>query len=179
MVFASSGSGIPNLLSARSSASRLFGGVNIGDITDEQALEYLTCLCNDASSDEIAAAVKLVGGHFTDLLSAAAILLERGDHRNETLERLLKIRGRLEKTLLSALPKRVFTAVQGIARGIVESTSGILTTKEYRSFIEELDEKDLQLINNLNIFLINPQEVSFHSRLTKLYFESLFKKKIV
>ena len=73
--------------------------------------------------------------------------------------------------------KRVFTAVQGIARGIIESTSGILTTKEYRSFIEELDEKDLQLINNLNIFLINPQEVSFHSRLTKLCFESLFKRK--
>ena len=92
VVFASSGSGIPNLLNARSSVSRLFGGVDVGDITDEQALEYLTCLCNDASSDEIAAAVKLVGGHFTDLLSAAAILSERGDHRNETLEqRLLKI----------------------------------------------------------------------------------------
>ena len=145
-------------------------------------MEYLTCLCSDASSDEIAAAVKLVGGHFTDLLSAAAILLERGDHRNKTLEqRLLKIRGRLEKTLLSALPKRVFAAVKAIARGIVESTTGILTLKEYQSFIEELDEKDLQLINNLqlNIFLINPQEVSFHSRLTKLYYESLFKKKII
>ena len=143
-------------------------------------MEYLTCLCSDASSDEIAAAVKLVGGHFTDLLSATAILSERGDHRNKMLEqRLLKIRGCLEKMLLSALPKRVFAAVKGIARGIVESTAGILTLKEYQSFIEELNEKDLQLINNLNVFLINPQEVSFHSRLTKLYFESLFKKNIV
>ena len=89
--------------------SRLFGEVDVGDITDEQALEYLTCLCSDASSDEIAAAVKLVGGHFTDLLSAAAILSEHGDHRNKTLEqRLLKIRGCLEKMLLSVLYPREF-----------------------------------------------------------------------
>lgn len=66
MAFASSDSGVPNLMYVRSSVSRLLGGVDVGDITDEQALDYLTCLCNDASSDEIATVVKLVGGRFTD-----------------------------------------------------------------------------------------------------------------
>ena len=66
VAFASSDSLIPNLMRARSSASRLIGRVVIGDITDEQALDYLTCLCNDASSDELATVVKLVGGRFID-----------------------------------------------------------------------------------------------------------------
>ena len=92
IAFASSDSGVPNLMYARSSVSRLLGGVDVGDITDEQALDYLTCLCNDASSDEIATAVKLVGGRFTNLLSAAKVISKHGNGMNKTLEqRLLKL----------------------------------------------------------------------------------------
>ena len=55
--FASSESGVPNLMNARSSASRLIHRIEGGDITAKQALGYLTSLCNNALKDEIAIAV--------------------------------------------------------------------------------------------------------------------------
>ena len=178
VVFAASDSSVPNLMRARSSISRLIGTIDVGDITDQQALNYLTCMCDNASSDNVATAVNLVGGHFLDLLSAAHIIKTHRDGVNETLEKLLLDTLRdLEKTLfiLGALPRRVVTAVQEIARGILDSSTGTLTIAEYASYVEDLNQTDLQLIDTLNIFLINSPDVMFHSRLTKRYFESRFK----
>ena len=62
VLFAFSKSGVPNLMNARSSASRLIHTIRVGDVTDKQALDYLTCLCHNASKDDIATAVKFVGG---------------------------------------------------------------------------------------------------------------------
>ena len=95
---------------------------------------------------------------------------------NETLEKLLLDTLKdLEKTLLGALPRRVHTAVQEIARGILDSSTGTLTTAEYVSYVEELNQTDLKLIDTLNIFFISSPDVMFHSRLIKRYFESRFK----
>ena len=176
VVFAASDSSVPNLMRARSSISRLIGTIDVGDITDEQASNYLTCMCDNASSDDVATAVNLVGGRFFDLLSAARIIKTHRDGVNETLEKLLlDTLQDLEKTLLGAVPRRVHTAVQEIARGILDSSTGTLTIAEYASYVEELDQTDLQLIDNLNIFLINsPDAIIFHSRLTQRYFESRF-----
>ena len=176
VVFVASDSSIPDLMTARSSISRLFYTIDIGDLTDEQALDYLTCLCDGASNDEIATAVNLVGGRFVDLLYAAHVIKIRKHGVNESLEKLLlDNRKDLEKTLLYALPTRVHTAVFKIARGLLESSTGTLTLSEYASYVKELNQTDRQLIDAINIFSINSPDVMFHSRLTKRYFESRFK----
>ena len=177
VVFAASDSSVPNLMRARSSISRLLTTIDIGDITDEQALDYLTCLCDDASNDEIATVVNLVGGRFVDLLNAANVIEIRKHGVNESLEKLLLDTLKdLEKTLLNALPTRVHTAVFKIVRGLLESSTGTLTVAEYASYVKELNQTDRQLIDTMNIFLINSPDVMFHSRLTKHYFESLYKE---
>ena len=176
VVFVASDSSVPDLMTARSSISRLFYTIDIGDLTDEQALDYLTCLCDGASNDEIATAVNLVGGRFVDLLYAAHVIKIRKHGVNKSLEKLLlDTRKDLEKTLLYALPTRVHTAVFKIARGLLESSTGTLTLSEYASYVKELNQTDRQLIDTINIFSINSPDVMFHSRLTKRYFESRFK----
>ena len=51
-------------------------------------MDYLTCLCERASNDEIATTVNLVGGRFVDLYAAHVIKI-RKHGVNETLEKLL------------------------------------------------------------------------------------------
>ena len=113
-------------------------------------------------------------------MSAAKVISKRGNGMNKTLEqRLLKLRARLEKTLFNALPERLLIAVDNIACSLVNSTTGTLTLDEYRSLVKGLDKEDIQLIDTMNIFLIKPWKISFYSRLTKHYFESLYKEKLL
>ena len=149
VMFASSESSVPNLMNSRSSASRLIHRIQVTDITDEQALDYLSCLCNGASKDELAIAVQLVGGHFVDLLSAAVVLSRCGEDQNETLEqRLLDMRVHLEKMLLSALSKRVLNALYEIVCSLISSSTSTITLDEYKSLVDGLDEDDLKLIDS-------------------------------
>ena len=60
-VFTSGDSRVPDIFYERSSKSRLESPVILGDITDQEAVRYLRCKCQNASNDTIANAVKLTG----------------------------------------------------------------------------------------------------------------------
>ena len=45
VLFASSESSVPNIMQSRSAISRLRHTIHIGDITDKEAFESLTCMC--------------------------------------------------------------------------------------------------------------------------------------
>ena len=103
VLFVSSGSAVPNLMRSRSSASRLLGRITVGDITNKQAADYLTCRCPNISKDTIAKAVSLVGGRFVDLIIAAFIInTEYGDNLEQEL---LESREMLQWAQSASLPK--------------------------------------------------------------------------
>lgn len=173
VLFSSSESGVTNLMKSRSSASRLIHTVKVGDLTDKQAFDYLTCRCHNASKDEIADAVRLVGGRVVDLVTAARTMNAR-DMKMTLEQQLLKAReGLLQKSLMTSLPKRVRTVLYEIAHSLINSPSGKIAMSAYDSLVKELDEGDLKLIEATNVFSIESKEVTFHSRLTKRYFEDL------
>ena len=89
VMFASSESSVANFMRTRSSTSLLTYNLKIGDITDEQARNYLSCMCPKAMKEEVDTAVELVGGHFVDLITAAEFLQNRGTDENMTLEQRL------------------------------------------------------------------------------------------
>ena len=52
---------MPNILHSRSAVSRLSPRMlYIGDITDQAAVDYLTCMCPNVTKHHITAAVRLV-----------------------------------------------------------------------------------------------------------------------
>ena len=78
--FSSSENSVPNILRSRSAKSRLFPeDVYIGDISDQAAVDYLTCFCPDIPKQHITATVRLVGGRFVDLVTACKILTSGSD----------------------------------------------------------------------------------------------------
>ena len=87
VVFAASDGQVFSLFFARSAGSRLYVPTVIGDISHQQALEYLNCMCPDhVSTDAINQTVDLVGGRFVHLQMAAVILARFSDFsliRNE------------------------------------------------------------------------------------------------
>ena len=71
VLFASSESSVPNIMKSCSAKSQLVYTLNIGDITDKEAVNYLTCRCPNATKDVIAKAVQLIGGCFIHLTIVA------------------------------------------------------------------------------------------------------------
>ena len=57
-LFASSESSVTNIIRSRSSVSRLFGEITVVDISDEEAVGYLTCMCPNATKGVITSAVR-------------------------------------------------------------------------------------------------------------------------
>ena len=85
-LFASSESSVPNIMRSRSSVSRLFRTITMVDINDEEAVDYLTCMCPNATKGVITSTVRLVGGRFVDLLTASQII---NDGMADELEEIL------------------------------------------------------------------------------------------
>ena len=146
---------------SKSSASRLLGRITVGDITDKQAADYLTCRCPNISKDTIAKAVSLVGGRFVDLIIAALIInTEYGDNLEKEL---LESREMLQRAQLASLPKQVLTALHKIAQSLLDSPSGTITLSTYHNFlVDVLDVDDRGLIESTDVFWINKGEVMFY-----------------
>ena len=51
VLFLSSESSVPNIFRSRSAKSRMHSTLFVGDISDEEAIEYITCLCKNASNE--------------------------------------------------------------------------------------------------------------------------------
>ena len=106
-LFASSESSVPNIRS-RSSVSRLFGEITVVDISDEEAVDYLTCMCPNATKGVITSAVRLVGGRFVDLFTASLII------NHGYADELEKILLQKLKASLATLPPQVYMMLCGI-----------------------------------------------------------------
>ena len=63
-LFVSNENSVPSIMLTRSSASRMHKVIKMGNITDEEAVNYLTCMCPNATKEAITNAVRLVGGRF-------------------------------------------------------------------------------------------------------------------
>ena len=75
ILFVSSESIIPTIMRSRSAKSGMFGVLDIGDITDKEAVDYLTCMCPNTTSDVNQKVVQLVGGRFIHLELASDFLI--------------------------------------------------------------------------------------------------------
>ena len=64
-------SSVPNRMRSRSAKSRLHETIKVGNITDDEAISYSSCMCPNATKEVATNAVRLVGGRFNDLVAAA------------------------------------------------------------------------------------------------------------
>ena len=167
-LFASSESSVPNIIRSRSSVSRLFRTITMVDIRDEEAVEYLTCMCPNATKGVITSAIRLVGGRFVDLLAASQIISD-GD-----ADKLKEILLQKLKASLATLPPQVKNVLYDVVRHILKSPRNKITRDEYKTLVSVLDTKDQDLIEIANIFWVKLDEVIFHSPITQHYFKTLF-----
>ena len=170
-MFASSESAVPNIMRSRSAASRLAPRKEIADITDKEAIDYLTCMCPNTTKDNITKAVALVGGRFCDLVMAAGVFNEGLETELETI--LLDTQRYKLMSFFNTAPSKIVAIIVDVARSILQSPSNEITRDEYNSFVSMLDSKDKQFIEETNSFWIKSVEVTFHSRLAQHYFKSL------
>ena len=167
VVFSSSENSVPDILRSRSAKSRLFPeDVYIGDITDQAAVDYLTCLCPDIPKQHIIATARLVGGRFMDLLTACKILTSESD--------LKKVIFKGIKESLKLMPNETIPVLFDIMRSILQSPNNAITLDMYYSLVSTLDNTKKEVIKNSNMVLIYNGRVECHSRLVKRYFEMLF-----
>ena len=168
ILFASSESIVPNIMRSRSAKSRLSGGVHVGDITDKEAVNYLTCMCPNISSDVIHKAVDLVGGRFAHLKTASKYLRKQSGLAvlRETLF------GEAETTF-SKLPLEVKTVFIAVVQYLLQSPTKMIDTVDYDILVRELTIDQQQLIEMTNFIEIKrtKNEVYFASRFVRQFFE--------
>ena len=138
------------------------------DINDEEAVDYLTCMCPNATKGVVTSAVRLVGGWFVDLLTASRII------NNGNADRLKEILLQKLKAHLVTLPSRVDNVLYDVVRHILKSPRNNITRAEYKILVSVLDTKDQEKIEMANVFWVKLDEVVFYSRVTQHYFETLF-----
>ena len=139
----------------------------VGDITDKEAVGYLTCMCPNASKDVVAKAVQLFGGRFIHLTIAAS-KFQFGDAG------LAKARHTVFTdiaTTLARLPFKVRTVLIAVVRSILQSPPKMITIAVYHTLVIELTN-DLRLIDITNIIEIKPLVgVFLASRAVETYFK--------
>ena len=128
-----------------------------------------------ATKEEVNSIVELIGGRFSDLLSASTLLKDAG---NQTLEKKLAMILGMAKSVvrdqIDLLPENVLAVVYEIARSMINSSTGMITAEEYSSLVKKLNKSEKNLIGDVNVFFMRPDEVEFHSRLTKQFFKDLY-----
>ena len=91
-------------------------------------------------------------------------------HADELEKRLLlKV-----KASFAPLPPQVKNILYDVVQHILESPRNEITRDEYETLVSVLDTKDQEKIEMANIFWVKVDEVIFHLRVTKHYFEALF-----
>ena len=93
----------------------------VGDITDEEAVNYLTCMCPNATKDVITNAVKLVGGQFNDLVVAVSYVKQ--EMANE-LEYILLSSIQAD---MNALPSSITIVLVEVVRSVLQSPRNTIT----------------------------------------------------
>ena len=166
-VFASSGSSVPNIMRSRSSKSRLHEIITVGDITDEEAVNYLSCMCPNATKDVITNAVRLVGGRFNDLV-VAAHYIQKGKANKLENGLLTSIRADI-----ISLPSRIATVLDEVVRRVLQSPRNTITRDAYNILVNKLNTSDLKAIEKTNVLWIDEKVVTFGSRLAQHYWQGI------
>ena len=168
VLFASSESSVPNIMKSRSAKSRLSAILKIGDITDKEAVNYLTCMCPNATQDVIAKAVQLIGGRLIHLVFVADILKfgEAGlaKYKSTIFEDI--------ETSIRRLPVNVRTILIAVVQNILQSPTKMITLDDYDALVRGLTQDDEKLIDMTNIIDIRPLKgVFLASRVVETYFK--------
>ena len=174
VLFTSSESDVPKIMRSRSAKSRLRAVIQIGEITDEEALEYLTCMCPNASKEDVTKAVQLFGGRFIHLTHAADAL-PSGEAGIDRLKE--KVFNDIWTTVID-LPPKVRNVLMVVVQNILQSPTKMITKDNYYgNLVRELSKDDLRLIDMTNILYINARRgVYLGSRVVEIYFKEEFSK---
>ena len=167
LLFSSSESSVPNIMLTRSSTSRLHELITVGDISDEQAVEYLSCMCPNATKDDIKSAVELVGGRFSDLVVAQDYI-----NRGIGYDNLKRFFLDSVRALIVALPSWIRDVVYKVMESILNSNNSMITRDEFNDLLKTLNTSDIELIEKLNVLRIDSRIVTFASRVTQHYWDS-------
>ena len=137
----------------------------MGDITDEEAVHYLTCMCPNGTKDTITNKVRLVGGWFSDLDIAA-------EHINAGIgDKLEGFFFTSIQAVIAALPSQIRTVMYEIARSILKSSGNKITRDEFRVLMDTFNINNLDLIEKTNALWIDPLMVTFTSDVIQTYWE--------
>ena len=171
VLFASSESSVTKIMCSRSAKSRLRHTIQVGDITNEEAFKYLTCMCPKASEEDVQKAVDLFGGRFMQLMYAASAL-DSGEAGLAILRTIFKD----IETSITRLPLKVREVLTVVVHNVLQSSTKMVTIDNYyNTFARELTEEDLKLIDMTNILDIEPLEgVFLASRIVETYFKQKF-----
>ena len=171
ILFVSSERNVPSIIKSRSSVSRLHPSIILGDITDQEAIHYLSCMCPNASNNTITNTVRLTGGRFSDLVKATLLVCqENADQLQEELFHVISenIR-RLKKETKSF---QITDVTFDIAKCILKSPDNTISMETYESLMGVLNVEHQESVEASNFFFISAEGVTFHSRVTEHYFKA-------
>ena len=174
VLFLSSESSVPNILRSRSAKSRMHSTLYVGDISDEEAIEYIACMCKNASKELVTRAVHYFGGRFIHLWQAATHININGDAGLQKL--IQRMYGELD-FLFASLPFSVKNKLEIVLTNITQSPTKTITSMTYLHGTG-LSKDDRDLIDMKNILNVNPgnHSVFFASRIVGRYFEEYYIK---
>jgi KaiC/GvpD/RAD55 family RecA-like ATPase len=180
--FASSEGKVYNLFHQKSASSRLvIFPHRTWDLPRIEAVKYLECLCQFASNDIITEVIDVVGGHFTHMIAASAILKLKWDSgvnleevKNELFETVI---GDLESLHISKTPPKnktnhILTDVTwSLVRSIIAATNNQIRLG-VENILENLTQEEKDQLTRANIFYFDwiGQYVTFQSTLVHSYF---------
>ena len=169
VLFLSSERSVPNILRSRSAKSRMRSILYVGDISDEEAIEYIACMCKNASKEIVTRTVHYFGGRFIHLWQAAENINSYGD---AGLQDMIELKYAELNVLLGSLPSSVRNTLQIVATNITQSPTKTITHVNYFNDTG-LSKDDRDLIDKIDVLHINKlnHSVSFASRIVERYFE--------
>ena len=177
IVLAGSDGKLTDFLYESSLASRLNVYDVATDISFEEVVSYLTCMCPQTSVN-ITDVVKLVGGRFIHLRVAASKLtigynMERLKQdlfrlvKNELHDLAIEIPPSSDSSVLS-------NTTWSVAKALLDSPERKLTYSRFSLLLKQLQEREKDNLLESNIFLISLDEtVQFQSPVVEAYFEKL------
>lgn len=189
--FVSSEGKMYRIFRQRSVASRMvLFPLYIWDLPYEKALKYLHCLCKFADNNTIADVIDFVGGRFSHILSASAVLQQLWendtgvnimDMKNKLFQNVI---GDLQALTISKTPPTdkssndVSIVTWSLAKKIIATTNNTISLEEADDTLENLSEKEREELREANIFYFDwiNQEVAFQSTLVHSYFKNAFEK---
>ena len=126
----------------------------MGDISDEQTVEYLLCMCPNATKDDITNAIELVGGRFSDLAIAQDYIncgIRHDDQKRFFLDSVC--------AQIVALPSWIRDVVYKVVESILNSNTSTITRDKFNDLVKTFNTSDIELIEKLGVLRIDARIV--------------------